>query len=204
MLREALAGAVALNWPDAVVVQCADYPSAWRAAADGHDLILSDLIMPGASPVVGIGRLREIAPETPILIVTGDEDDATLLALFGLGVSGFAPKTSKSAVIEAAIRLILAGGRYLPPRFIDIAARQAGAATATGARLTARQTDVLKLAQKLERGAANAYIGVIPSFGDRTLAQVSARLAADETLHWTALTQALGEMLPAKPLYFGA
>ncbi len=36
-------------------------------------------------------------------------------------VSGFAPKTSKSAVIDVAIRLILAGGRYLPPRFIDIA-----------------------------------------------------------------------------------
>lgn len=145
MLREALAGAVALNWPDAVVVQAADYPSAWRAAADGHDLILSDLIMPGASPVDGIGRLREIAPDTPILIVTGDEDDATLLALFGLGVSGFAPKTSKSAVIEAAIRLILAGGRYLPPRFIDIAARQGAAAPAAAARLTARQIDVLKL-----------------------------------------------------------
>ena len=111
MLREALTGAVALNWPDAVVVQCADYPSAWQAAADSHDLILSDLIMPGASPVDGIGRLREIAPDTPILIVTGDEDDATLLTLFALGVSGFAPKTSKSAVIEAAIRLILAGGR---------------------------------------------------------------------------------------------
>lgn len=145
MLREALAGAVALNWPDAMVVQAADYPSAWRAAADGHDLILSDLIMPGASPVDGIGRLREIAPDTPILIVTGDEDDATLLALFGLGVSGFAPKTSKSAVIEAAIRLILAGGRYLPPRFIDIAARQGAAAPAAAARLTARQIDVLKL-----------------------------------------------------------
>ena len=145
MLREALAGAVALNWPDAVVTQCADYPSAWRAAADGHDLILSDLIMPGASPVDGIGRLRQIAPDTPILIVTGDEDDATLLALFALGVSGFAPKTSKSAVIEAAIRLILAGGRYLPPRFIDIASRQGGAAPAAGARLTARQIDVLKL-----------------------------------------------------------
>ena len=145
MLREALAGAVALNWPDAVVVQCADYPSAWQAAAHGHDLILSDLIMPGASPVDGIGRMREIAPDTPILIVTGDEDDATLLALFALGVAGFAPKTSKSAVIEAAIRLILAGGRYLPPRLIEIAAQQGGGTPARTTRLTARQIDVLKL-----------------------------------------------------------
>jgi hypothetical protein len=66
------------------------------------------------------------------------------------------------------------------------------------------QTDVLRLAARLERGAANAYLGVIPSFNDRTLAQISGRLAADETMHWTALSQALGEMIPASALSFGA
>jgi hypothetical protein len=53
------------------------------------------------------------------------------------------------------------------------------------------QTDVLKLAQRLEKGAANAYLGV-------------ARLAADETMHWTALSGALSDMLPQKALTFGA
>ncbi|MBX9944110.1 MAG: ferritin-like domain-containing protein [Reyranella sp.] len=66
------------------------------------------------------------------------------------------------------------------------------------------QADVLRLAQRLERGAANAYIGVIPSFGDKALAQVSARLAADEVMHWTVLSQALKDPLPAKALSFGA
>ena len=66
------------------------------------------------------------------------------------------------------------------------------------------QADVLRLAQRLEKGAANAYIGVIPSFGDRALAQVSARLAADEVMHWTVLSQALKDPLPAKALTFGA
>jgi rubrerythrin len=65
------------------------------------------------------------------------------------------------------------------------------------------QTDVLRLAQKLERAAANAYIGVIPSFGDKALAQVAARLAADESMHWTVLTQALKDPLP-NALSFGA
>ena len=54
---------------------------------------------------------------------------------------------------------------------------------------------MLRLAQRLEKGAANAYIGVIPSFGDRALAQVSARLAADEVMHWTVLSQALKDPL---------
>jgi rubrerythrin len=66
------------------------------------------------------------------------------------------------------------------------------------------QADVLMLAAKLELGATNAYLGVIPSFKDNQLGQVAARLAADETMHWTALSQALGKMLPAGALSFGA
>ena len=65
-------------------------------------------------------------------------------------------------------------------------------------------TDVLRLAARLEKGAANAYLGVIPAFQDPSLAQVSARLAADETMHWTALASALGQPLPANALTFGA
>ena len=66
------------------------------------------------------------------------------------------------------------------------------------------QADVLGLAAKLELGATNAYLGVIPSFKDSGLAKVAARLAADETMHWTVLSEALGRMLPANALTFGA
>jgi hypothetical protein len=66
------------------------------------------------------------------------------------------------------------------------------------------QADVLMLAAKLELGATNAYLGVIPSFKEVKLAQVAARLAADETMHWTVLSQALGRMLPTSALSFGA
>jgi rubrerythrin len=64
--------------------------------------------------------------------------------------------------------------------------------------------DIVKLAQRLELAAANAYIGVIPALGDKELGKVAARLASDEAMHYTALTQALGETLPAGALTFGA
>ncbi len=149
MLREALAGAVALGWPMAAITQCGDFPGAWAAAAGAPDLILCDLVMPGAAPIDGVRRLREIAPVTPILVVTGTEDDRLLVALFELGVAGFAPKTSKSALLEAAIRVVLAGGRYLPQRFLEIAEQRGSTALPVAAsRLTARQVDVLKLIAK--------------------------------------------------------
>jgi len=162
MMREALAGAVAMGWPDAAVTQAADYPSAWAAAQAAPDLIISDLIMPGSGPVGGVRRLAEAAPGSPILIITGNEEDDLLMALLKLGVAGFAPKTSKSEVIEAAIRLVLAGGRYLPPRLLDLATRDSDApAAATGrppallARLTERQLDVLRL---IATGGSNKEI----------------------------------------------
>lgn len=77
-------------------------------------------------------------------------------------------------------------------------------ASALGAGGLKNQTDVLILAARLELGATNAYLGVIPSFGSRDLAKVAARLAADETMHWTLLSNALGKPVPMAALSFGA
>ncbi len=66
------------------------------------------------------------------------------------------------------------------------------------------QADVLGLAAGLELGATNAYLGVIPSLKDPQLAKVAARLAADETMHWAILNNALGHPLPAGGMPFGA
>jgi cytosine/adenosine deaminase-related metal-dependent hydrolase len=69
------------------------------------------------------------------------------------------------------------------------------------------QADVLDLAARLELGAINAYLGVIPAFSStssKELAKVAARLVADETMHFTILTNALGRPLPATALSFGA
>ncbi len=77
-------------------------------------------------------------------------------------------------------------------------------AASLGAAQITSQGDILDLAARLELGAANAYLGVIPAFADPDLAQVSGRLAADETMHWTVLSQALGRPVPQMALSFGA
>ncbi|MCW5667502.1 MAG: ferritin-like domain-containing protein [Piscinibacter sp.] len=104
-------------------------------------------------------------------------------------------KAHRDALI-ATIRTL--GGQPVAEKPLDEYAKALNAATLKS------QADVLMLAAKLELGATNAYLGVIPSFKDNKLGQVAARLAADETMHWTALSQALGKMLPAGALSFGA
>jgi len=64
------------------------------------------------------------------------------------------------------------------------------------------QTDVLNFAVGLEDEAVNAYLGIIPAFHDRQLAHLAGQLAADETEHFTLLSNALGRPLPA-PFSFG-
>ena len=65
------------------------------------------------------------------------------------------------------------------------------------------QDDVLDLAARLELGATNAYLGVIPAFKDPQLAKVAGRLAADEATHWALLNFDLGRPFMAA-LGFGA
>jgi rubrerythrin len=104
-------------------------------------------------------------------------------------------KAHRDALIATIEKL---GGKPVMEKKLDDYAKALNAASLKS------QVDVLMLAAKLELGATNAYLGVIPSFKDAKLAQVAARLAADETMHYTALTGALGQSLPAGALSFGA
>lgn len=165
-MREALVGSVKLAFPGATIAEAGDFPSAWAAAASRPDLILNDLGMPGATPADGIGGLIAAAPGVPLLVITANEEDALLLQLFDMGISGLIPKSSPGRIIEAAIRLILAGGRYLPDRVIELAsarsgdvppaARMAARPAGSGAdRLTARQIEVIEM---MAQGQTNKEI----------------------------------------------
>lgn len=65
------------------------------------------------------------------------------------------------------------------------------------------QADVLKLALKLERGATNAYLGIIPSLAGTDLHHLAAQTACDEAFHAAILGNALGEAIPQKAPLFG-
>jgi rubrerythrin len=67
----------------------------------------------------------------------------------------------------------------------------------------ANQEDVLRLALGLERGAANAYLGLIPSLSTAEQHQLAAQMAGDEAYHAAILGFALGEPIPTSGMMFG-
>jgi hypothetical protein len=62
------------------------------------------------------------------------------------------------------------------------------------------QSDVLRFAASLEKGAVSAYLGAVPLFGNRDLAKAAASILGDEAMHWAILRNALGE--PPVPVAF--
>jgi rubrerythrin len=56
------------------------------------------------------------------------------------------------------------------------------------------QTDVLRFAAMLEKGAVSAYLGAVPVFDNRDLAKAAASILGDEAMHWAILRNALGEV----------
>lgn len=125
------------------------------------DLALIDINMPGSHGIDCIRAMRHDHPALPLLVMSASEDPGTVRSLIDLGVAGFIPKSDSSAVILQAVRLVLAGGTYVPLRLLATDARHAAAAARpaatvpTVAGLTGRQQEVLAL---LARGLPNKLI----------------------------------------------
>ncbi|KQV60801.1 hypothetical protein ASC95_05065 [Pelomonas sp. Root1217] len=113
-----------------------------RGAAD---LVLIDLGLPGASGLEGVRRLREAHPEMPVVVMSSADDKDTVLAALDAGAMGFIPKSSTSAVMIGALKLILAKGIYLPPS-VFLAARNPAPATPPAAAPAAAVTPMLATA----------------------------------------------------------
>ena len=114
------------------------------------DVILLDVVLPDGDGVDAIGRFREAAPGTRILILTGHTDLDVLTRAAAAGASGF---LQKEADVESIVRAIRAArdGTILVEQttLTSILGRvRSGPATPTGddrPRLTAREMDVLAL-----------------------------------------------------------
>ena len=79
------------------------------------DLVLIDMALPGMQGLAGIAHLRARWPAMPVVALSSSDDPATVLQAIDAGAMGFIPKSSTSAVMLAALKLILARGIYLPP-----------------------------------------------------------------------------------------
>ena len=119
-------------------------------------LVLGDLGLPDQNGADVLARLRADHPLVPVAVLSGGEEPAKVRAALDAGAVGFIPKSSNRELLLSALRVIQAGGVYVPPLALDSPApaptprapRAAGDRDATVARLTPRQREVLELVSK--------------------------------------------------------
>ncbi|MBD3678600.1 MAG: response regulator transcription factor [Rhodobacteraceae bacterium] len=78
------------------------------------DVILLDLNLPDVSGLDGLVRLKSVAQDTPIVVVSSMSDERVLEAARRAGASGFVPKHSQRETFRAAFDEIAAGRPHFP------------------------------------------------------------------------------------------
>lgn len=144
------------------------------AAGMEFDIALLDLQLGEDDGFALLSELRTGYPALPIVIVAASEHRDDVMRAIDLGAMGFVPKCTANAMLMDALRLVMAGGIYLPPSIMKAPSqprplvpggqRQAwdgpldesrAAATLETLALTPRQKEVLAL---LLRGQSNKLI----------------------------------------------
>jgi DNA-binding NarL/FixJ family response regulator len=125
------------------------------------DLILLDLVMPGANGFDLLSQVCDAASGASVVVLSASDDTAHMRKALDCGAAGFIQKSTAREVMLSALRLVLAGGIYVPPDLVHAPATSEGAgppplgSEETGTTLTTRQRDVLRL---IAQGRSNKQI----------------------------------------------
>jgi DNA-binding NarL/FixJ family response regulator len=166
-------------------------------------LVLLDLRMPGTSGLDGLATLRDKHAGVPVVVLSASEDRNEVMRALDLGAMGFIPKSQPSRVMVGALKLVLAGGVYLPAEVLSQPAAppsvaqseaqyQTNAPTPADLGLTPRQTEVLSL---LVQGKPNKVICRDLNLAEGTVKiHVAAILKAFGVMNRTQAVVAVGRL----------
>jgi two-component system response regulator NreC len=155
-----------------VIAAAGDLASAERHVRDHEpDVLVLDLRMPGGSSSATIGRLRERAPGSQIVILTMQDNAAFAQQALACGALGFVLKEFADSELPQAIRAAARGEEYISPR---VAARvEALRRVLTDDELTPREVEVLRL---IALGHTSVEIAGKLSISPRTVESHRARI----------------------------
>lgn len=152
------------------------------------DVVLMDLVMPGAGGVAAIRRITAEYPEVRTLVLTSFSSEDDVIPAVAAGAVGYLLKDVAPVELEAAVRAAFRREATLSPEVMTRVMAEVARSSAMTAELdglTPREIDVLRL---LAAGRSNRALATELYVSERTVkAHVSNILAK---LHVTDRTQA--------------
>src|SRR5689334_15999602 len=161
VLRQGLAALLTGAGAADEVVQAASLSEALAVARAAGDLdaVLLDLQLPDAGGAASVAAFAALDPTLPIIVVSASEDPADVRRALDAGALGYVPKSASPETLVSAVKLVMAGGMYVPPLMLKPGAAGSAGAAASGegvGALTPRQREVLSA---LGAGLSNKEIG---------------------------------------------
>jgi len=124
------------------------------------DVVLMDLRMPEMEGTKAISELRRIQPDLRILVLTNYESDEYIFRALQAGAMGYLLKSTPQAEIVAAVEMIHANRRCIPPSIKERLPEMIGREV-----LSQRELEVLTL---VAMGKSNKEIAQSLSISDKT------------------------------------
>ena len=114
VVRHGLREILVKGFPDAMFGEASDTPQmleqVWQHQWEG---IIMDVTMPGRSGLDALSEVKRARPETPVLVLSMHSEDQYAIRALRAGASGYLTKDRAPEELVAAVRRMLAGGRYV-------------------------------------------------------------------------------------------
>lgn len=161
------------------------------------DVVLMDINLPGMNGIQCVSRLKEMAPEIEIMMLTVYENSNRIFEALAAGASGFLVKNTPPEKLLEAIRDVAAGGGPMSShiaRKVMHSFRPEFRKTPVVDGLTPREQQILEL---LARGMAYKQIADELNLGMGTIQTHISRIY--KKLHVNSRTEAVVKYLDASP-----
>jgi len=150
VLREGMRNLLEEEKDFEVIGEAGDGEEAVKLASElKPDVAVMDIVMPKLNGIEATRKIKQIAPNIAILILTAYDDDEYVLGLLDAGAAGYLLKSARGRDLAGAIRAVKSGKSVLHPKIIAKLLKRAMIAP-VGERkasdlLSERESEVLRL-----------------------------------------------------------